>query len=58
MVSKELWAFFFVLGALLFNWPLLSIFDLSMPYYLFGMWGVFIIFVAFFSRLQKKSKAS
>jgi hypothetical protein len=43
MNSKELWPFLFLIGVLLFNWPSLAIFGLSLPYYLFGVWGVFII---------------
>ena len=45
MVSKELWLFLFLIGILLFNWPLLVIFGLSLPYYLFGVWGIFIIVI-------------
>lgn len=43
MNNKELWPFIFLIGALLFNWPFLEIFSLSLPYYLFGIWGIFII---------------
>jgi hypothetical protein len=42
MGNKEIWLFLFFLGVLLFNWPFLSIFGGSLPYYLFIMWGVFI----------------
>jgi len=45
MDSKELWLFLFLIGILLFNWPLLVIFGLSLPYYLFGVWGIFIIVI-------------
>ncbi len=30
---------------LLFNWPLLDIFSISLPYYLFSVWGLFIVVV-------------
>jgi hypothetical protein len=46
MGNKELWSFLFLLGTLLFNWPFLDIFSLSLPYYLFGVWGLFIIVVS------------
>ncbi len=45
MSNKEIWFFLFFLGVLLFNWPFLEVFDLSLPYYLFIIWGVFIIVV-------------
>ena len=53
MNSKELWAFLFLVGALLFNWPFLNIFNMSLPYYLFGLWGVFIALVAFLISADK-----
>ena len=45
MSNKEIWFFLFFFGVLLFNWPFLEVFDLSLPYYLFIIWGVFIIVV-------------
>jgi len=48
MNSKELWLFLFLLGTLLFNWPFLDIFNPSLPHYLFGVWGIFIIAVSIF----------
>jgi len=46
MGNKELWSFLFLIGTLLFNWPFLDIFSLSLPYYLFTIWGLFIIAVS------------
>ncbi len=48
MNNRELWIFLFLLGTLLLNWPFLDIFGLSLPYYLFGFWGLFILAVGFF----------
>ncbi|HSB31972.1 MAG TPA: hypothetical protein VLD55_10240 [Candidatus Sulfobium mesophilum] len=45
MSNKEIWFFLFFFGVLLFNWPFLEVFALSLPYYLFIIWGVFIIVV-------------
>ena len=45
MNSKELLPFFFLIGVLLFNWPLLDIFSISLPYYIFSVWGLFIVVV-------------
>jgi len=54
--NKELWPFLFILGTLLLNWPFLDIFNLSLPYYLFGVWGLFIIVMGFFiSKTNKQN---
>jgi len=45
--DKELWPFLFIMGMLLLNWPFLDVFSLSLPYYLFGVWGLFIIVMGF-----------
>ena len=56
MNSKELWPFLFLVGALLFNWPFLDIFSVSLPYYLFGVWGIFILIVGVFMTVIRKKK--
>jgi len=43
MNNRERWVFLFLLGLLLFNWPFLEIFSLSLPYYLFGIWGLYVL---------------
>lgn len=48
MNSKELWIFLFLIGTLLFNWPFLDIFSLSVPSYLFGVWAIFITVISLF----------
>ena len=50
MNNREVWVFLFLLGLLLFNWPFLDIFSLSLPYYLFGLWGLFILVARFVVR--------
>ncbi|MEJ2183309.1 MAG: hypothetical protein P8Y66_07280 [Nitrospirota bacterium] len=57
MGSKDLWTFLFLLGVVLFNWPLLSIFEHSAPYYLFGLWAVFILVTVVLLNLTRKNKA-
>ncbi|OGW29128.1 MAG: hypothetical protein A2X59_11500 [Nitrospirae bacterium GWC2_42_7] len=57
MNSKELWIFLFLIGLLLFNWPLLFIFRISLPLYLFIVWGLFIITVGLFINTTLKKKA-
>lgn len=59
MNSKELLPFFFLIGMLLFNWPFLDIFSMSLPYYLFGAWALFILAVGILItviRTQKTGK--
>jgi len=57
MNNKELWFFIFFTGILLFSWPFLDIFNMVLPYYLFGMWGAFIACVGvFISRTGKQNK--
>jgi small-conductance mechanosensitive channel len=54
-VRRDVWIFLFVLGALFFNWPLMSIFENSLVFSLFILWLVFIalIFItSFFSERE------
>jgi hypothetical protein len=57
MGTNERWVFLFVLGTLLFNWPILSIFHRSLPYYLFAAWGVFLGAMALANILHSRSRA-
>ena len=56
MNSKEIWFFLFLIGTLLFNWPFLVIFGLSLPYYLFGAWGIFIVVISLIINKTKTGK--
>ncbi len=42
MGGKERWVFVFLLGVLVFNWPLLGIFGSSLPYMLYVLWAILI----------------
>ena len=42
MGGKEIWAFVFLLGVFVFNWPLLGIFGSSLPYMLYVLWALLI----------------
>lgn len=53
MNIKEVLLFLFLLGLLLFNWPLLEIFRLSLPLYLFSGWFIFIVVLGLFISLKK-----
>ena len=43
MLSREIWVFIFLLGLLFLNWPFIHIFNMSLPYHLFGTWVLFIL---------------
>jgi tellurite resistance protein TehA-like permease len=47
-MKRDIWVALFLLGLILFGWPLLNIFHKSLVYYLFIVWIVFIglIFLA------------
>lgn len=57
MGNKELWFFLFFCGVLLLNWPFLEIFDLSLPYYLFGVWGALIIVLGMVVKKMNKQSS-
>lgn len=44
-MRRDIWYFIFALGAILFTWPILSIFKDSLPAYFFIIWLVYIILV-------------
>lgn len=54
MSSKELWPFIFIIGLILFNWPFLDIFRMSLPHYLFGAWGLLIACVGILIAILNK----
>ncbi len=43
LMRRDVWIFLFVLGALFFSWPIMSIFEGSLVLSLFVIWLVFII---------------
>ena len=42
-MRKDVFFFIFILGVIALNWPLLKIFNASLPLYLFTAWMVFIL---------------
>ena len=55
MNNKEFWVFLFFLGTLLFNWPFLDIFNMVLPYYFLGVWGLFILVVCIVVTINEKT---
>jgi len=52
MVFKEIWAFLFLLGLVVFNWPFLGIFGGALSYVLYGMWALLILCIVVFSAIE------
>jgi len=50
MQTRDVWIFLFFAGALLFNWPMLSIAGEALPFYIFAAWAAFILLIMLFSR--------
>ena len=44
-MRKDLLLFIFVLGVIALNWPLLKVFNSSLPLYVFTAWIIFILFL-------------
>lgn len=47
MRHGDLWVLLFFFGLLLFNWPVLSVFEAHQPYAIFFLWALFIAVTAF-----------
>ena len=52
MGGKEIWAFVFLLGVVVFNWPLLGIFGSFLPYALYGFWAILIISIVILNTID------
>jgi len=42
---RDIWLFLFAFGVILFNWPILSIFNYNLSIYLFIAWFIFILLI-------------
>lgn len=47
MHSKEIWPFLFLVGMLLFNYPIMEIVQPVHGYYLYLVWAVLIFIIGF-----------
>ena len=55
-MRSDLGIFIFIVGLIAFNWPLLKIFDFSLPVYLFSIWLLFITVISVYSFKKKEDK--
>ena len=53
-MKRDIWIALFLLGLLLFGWPILNIFHDSLVYYLFITWFVFIGLIFLASRSSER----
>jgi len=53
-MKRDIWVALFLLGLLLFGWPLLNIFLESLTYYLFIIWFIYIGLIFFASRSSER----
>jgi hypothetical protein len=55
-MKRDIWIALFLLGLLLFGWPLLNIFHDSLVYYLFTTWFIFIVLIFLASRSSEREE--
>ena len=53
-MKRDIWVALFLLGLILFGWPLLNIFHDSLTYYLFIIWFVYIGLIFLASRSSER----
>jgi len=55
MKNKEAWLFIFLIGLLLFHWPMIDLFEAVLPYYLYGAWLLFILALGLLTTLRGRA---
>jgi len=53
-MRRDVWFFLFFIGALLFGWPLMSIFRTGLAMYLFVIWLLFIVLIYFATKVTER----
>jgi hypothetical protein len=53
MNTREWLPFLFCMGVLFFNWPMLEVVRISLPYYLYGVWALLICLTAVIVALNR-----
>jgi hypothetical protein len=56
MYSKELWPFLFLLGLLIFNYPIMDLIKATLPYYLYATWALFILIIGFLATMRDRGE--
>jgi hypothetical protein len=53
-MARDIFIFLFTLGVILFNWPVISIFDTALSQYFFVVWLIFIAAIYFITTYSRK----
>jgi hypothetical protein len=56
MHSKELWPFLFLLGLLVFNYPIMDLIKATLPYYLYTVWALLILIIGFLATIRNRGE--
>jgi hypothetical protein len=54
---RDFWIFLFVLGLVLFTWPVITIFQTNLAKYLFIIWFVLIVVIYVVNYFMEKNKS-
>jgi len=55
-MTRDIWISLFLLGAVFFGWPIISIFRYGLAAYLFAAWLTFIVLVLLATLFSEKKK--
>jgi hypothetical protein len=53
-MRRDIWIFLFALGLLVFNWPIISIFQDNLVIALFIIWLIFIVLTGITTMVSKR----
>jgi hypothetical protein len=56
MHSKELFPFIFLLGLLVFNYPLMDLVKVTLPYYLYTTWAILILIIVLLVTIRERGE--
>ena len=56
MHSKELWPFIFLLGLLVFNYPIMDLVQVALPYYLYTAWALLILVISLLVTIRARGE--
>lgn len=54
---RDFWIFLFVLGLILFTWPVITIFQTNLAKYLFIIWFALIVVIYIVNYFMEKNKS-
>jgi hypothetical protein len=54
MHSKELWPFLFLLGLLVFNYPIMDLVKTTLSFYLYTVWALLILIIGLLATIRNR----